>query len=156
MPEIDFRLSPFFLQALKDVLEPVSKSLRLQVAIKLRATPDDDELLEEAWRDSLLEHLNEDLAELLQLLEELSGESVLRISDGQAESLLRAASAIRLKIREVFLSELSEYDLEQGSINVAKLRPEQHKPYACFGFLASFQERLVVQLMPDFYDDESI
>ncbi|WP_309387696.1 hypothetical protein [Cerasicoccus frondis] len=152
MPRLAIKISPFYIQALLDVVEPIEKRLRLQVAVNLDGAPDDDEILLEAWRDSLLEQLREDASYLIELLNQLSPERPLELSEEDAESALRAASAVRLKIREAFLNRFSEEALERDAVEVAMLSPEEQKPYACFTFLARFQEMLVVQLMPEFYD----
>ncbi|GHC07250.1 hypothetical protein [Cerasicoccus arenae] len=152
MPKLSIQISPHFLQALMDVVEPIEQRLHLQVAISLDSVPDDDELLLEAWRDSLLEQLREDGEYLIHLLRKMLSEESLTLTDEEAESTLRAASAIRLKIREVFLSRFSEEALERDQVDMARLGPEERKPYLCFMFLARFQEALVAQLMPDFYD----
>ncbi|MGE9296512.1 MAG: hypothetical protein ACQKBV_09525, partial [Puniceicoccales bacterium] len=67
MPELTIKLNPFFLQALREVIEPINERFRLGVAVSLEGVPEDDELLLEAWRDSLLEQLEEDVNALLEL-----------------------------------------------------------------------------------------
>lgn len=151
MPKLHYQISPFFLQALLDVIEPIEKRLRLQVAVELDGAPDDDEDLLDAWRDSLLEQLREDAGYLLELLRRAGPNQTLTLTNEQAESALRAASAVRLKIREVFLTRIPDEALERDGVDVAHLSPEEQKPFLCFDFLNRFQERLVAQLMPEMY-----
>lgn len=149
MPKLALKISPFYVQALLDVIEPIEKRLRLQVAIDMNGAPDDDEILLEAWRDSLLEQLREDASYLVEVLNQMTPEHPVEFSEADAESALRAASAVRLKIREAFLSRFSEQALERDMIEADALRPEEHKPFMCYSFLARFQEMLVVQLIPE-------
>jgi len=151
MPKLQYKISPFFLQALLDVIEPIEKRLRLQVAVDLNNASDDDEDLLEAWRDSLLEQLREDAKYLLELLQQVDSKQTLTLSDEQAESALRAASAVRLKIREAFLSHIPDEKLEQDGVDIGRLSPEEQKPFLCFDFLYRFQERLIAQIMPEMY-----
>ncbi|MGE9295110.1 MAG: hypothetical protein ACQKBV_02320 [Puniceicoccales bacterium] len=123
------------------------------MAVSLEGVPEDDELLLEAWRDSLLEQLEEDVNALLELIGKFGPGETVHLTDAQADGALRAAAAIRLKIREVFLNGLPNQALETGNVDLARLSPDQHKPYACYSFLAGFQEAICAQLMPDFYDD---
>ncbi|WP_309396617.1 hypothetical protein [Cerasicoccus maritimus] len=152
MPKLAIKISPFYIQALLDVVEPIEKRFRLQLAVNMDGAPDDDEILLEAWRDSLLDQLREDSSYLIELLNQLLPEHPVELSEEDAESALRAASAVRLKIREAFLSRFTEYDLERDLVEPANLGPEEQKPYICYTFLARFQEMLIVQLMPEFYD----
>lgn len=156
MPKLTFKIAPFYLQALLDVVEPIERRLRLQTAVSLDAADDDDDDLLNCWRESLLEQLREDAKYLIGLLQAMGPGEELTLTDAEADSALRAASAVRLKIREAFLANISERALETGKVNLSLLGPEEHKPYACYNFLARFQETLVVQLMPEFYGfDES-
>ena len=68
------------------------------LAIDMNGAPDDDEILLEAWRDSLLEQLREDASYLVEVLNQLTPEHPVEFSEADAESALRAASAVRLKI----------------------------------------------------------
>jgi len=153
MPELSFQLNPFFLQALREIIEPINERFRLAVAVSLEGAPDDDDLLLDAWRESLLEQLRADVEQLIALIGKMGPGEVISLSESEAESAMRAAAAIRLKIREVFLSDIPSRALERGGIDIARLSPEQQKPFACYNFLAAFQETLCAQLMPDFYDD---
>lgn len=151
MPKLHFKISPFFLQALLDVIEPIEKRFQLQVAVNLDGAPEDDEELLEAWRDSLLEQLREDAKCLVELIQQTHPDHTLTLTEQQADSALRAASAIRLKIREVFLRQIPDRLLEQDQVDLHKLSPELQKPFLCYDFLYRFQERLIAQLMPEMY-----
>lgn len=148
MPELKLRVSPFFRQVLFEVLDPVERRLRLQLAVNPDTGPGEDEDLQRAWRESLLEQLRADAKVLRELLGFDSEKGVIALSRARAEALLRSAAAARLTIRESFLSRLTWEALESGEVDVNALGPDEHKPYACYVFLAGLQESLVAQLMP--------
>lgn len=151
MPRLHYKISPIFRQALIEVIEPIEKRFQLQVAVDLEGAPDDDEDLLDAWRDSLLEQLREDAHFLLELLQRTDAEENLTLSEKETESALRAAAAVRLKIREAFLHRIPDEVLECDGVDISSLGLEEQKPFLCYDFLYRFQERLVAQLMPEMY-----
>jgi len=151
MPELTIKLNPFFRQALREIIEPIEKRFQLSLAVSLEGAPTDDDELLTTWRDDLIEQLRADVNRLQEILARSTPEGdTITLSEGEADAALRAASAVRLKIHEVFLDDISDQALESGEVDIAGLSPEQHKPFACYSFLAGFQEWLCTQMMPGF------
>ena len=70
--------------------------------------PEDDEVLQIAWQADLLETLHYDIDYLFTVLRDRDfGSGELIMEDGVAESVVRACSAIRLKLRESALLTLT-------------------------------------------------
>jgi len=113
-----------------------------------RALAEDDPELAEALRESLAESLQADVAVLSVCLEQLQ-KGAVTCSEERACGLIRAISAIRLKIRETALAELSDETLEEGDFDIDDLAWEQIMPYACFDFLAFLQMSVLAQLSED-------
>ena len=61
-----------------------------------------------------------------------------------AEAVVRACSAIRLRLRERWLKPLGDETLESGEVDVASLDESSRKAFMCYLFLATVQE-LVIQ-----------
>ena len=62
-------------------------------------------------------------------------------------AILRAAAAVRLKLREMFLADLPDRVLESGLVNPATLPAPCRKPFICYAILASLLEMLCAHLL---------
>jgi len=117
---------------------------------------DEDPDLAAAWREGLLEALREDCAHLLSIIENHDfGQGVIAIDDQQADATLRACSAIRLKIQQTFLQDIPSEALETGEIDFYALKPDTQKVFACYVFLASWQEMLLAEMYPHIAEEIS-
>lgn len=112
--------------------------------------PVDDPDLRQAWIADLRAEAREDAARLRNLLEdERFGRRPVDLSEEEAESLVRACSTVRLRLRETGLSCLSDEALESGGIRLTRLPAEERRLYACYLFLAGLQSLLISHLDPD-------
>ena len=154
MPEINIRVSHYFVESLSHLLERIAKTLRSELAISVRLVEQDEDLTA-AWEEGLLEQLQDDCRKLMALFRgNQLGKTAVELDSDSADSILRAASAVRIRIRETFLNGLSEEDLEQGEVDFYSLEPDIQQTYACYVFLAGIQEQLVAQL--EGFDDEGL
>lgn len=150
MPKFEFKMSPFFVDTLVEVIKRVTTSLEHHVVIPMDGIDEDPDLAA-AWREGLLESLREDCIDLVSLVSaDRFGEGVVSIEEDKAESTLRACSAVRLKIQQTFLQdEISDEALESGQIDFHALQPDTQKVFACYIFLGNLQEMLLAEMRID-------
>ena len=147
MPDLSISLNPIFLNHLRGIVETVSRSLYRRPAVSISLVDEDDTELAEAWKSGLLLSLREDLEALSNLLLEFgAGDCFITLSDMEAEKLLRAASSLRLRLRESCFRSISEHALETGSVDFRSLALEDQRVYGVYLFLANLQEQLVYGL----------
>jgi len=148
MPEISLNIKPHFLEMLQGLSEEIASYLFDELAIPT-TFPDDDPDMAFIWRETLLEHLSVDCQELIDFLreEQLTGES-FHLEKSRVESIIRACSAIRQKIRSLCFNEFEESFLESYEQEPDSLPEEFQKIYACYTLLAVIQETLVCAIDP--------
>ena len=147
MPTIYVKLSPVFLAAFTDLVEKLSRHASLQLSVPLNGPEADDEDMLEAWKAGLLETVRDDCERLLHVLKDTGlGQQPVKLSEDDAIKVLRASSAVRLKIQQHFLKQFSDEVLETVGLDFHELDPEMQQIYGCYVFLAELQETLVRQL----------
>ncbi|HOO93419.1 MAG TPA: hypothetical protein PKX94_08120 [Opitutales bacterium] len=109
--------------------------------------PEGDALMRQLW----IEHLRSSLAADMEVFWTLIGDQrfgnePLVLSPAEAESVLRAAASLRMRIREAFLSDVDDGVLEKGMLDVQSLPPDLQKVYVSYIFLGSLQELLISHL----------
>lgn len=155
MPEIHLRISPYLAGPLLDILRAVGKNLSLRLAVPLHGPDESDPELLDAWRDGLLETLAADVECLLGFLEDAtSSQKPMAVDEAKSMQLLRAASALRLRLQETFLKRISNEKLESGDVDFDQFEPETQQVYGVYLFLASLQEQLIHSLEPDIHDSQ--
>ena len=148
MIKIDLSIEPSLARAMADLVQTVRENLGKNLAIH-PPFPDDDPDLVEAWKDVLVQSLAQDCQFLLSTLQrEDFGQGELTLEETTAEGLLRACSAIRLKLRETTLQDVTDEELENGAVNPSHLFFEQQKSYLCYLFLAALQSEILLELDP--------
>lgn len=131
-------------------MEQLAQGLQLQLAINLHGPDDSDPVLLEAWRDGLIEGLRSDVVCLLDVIGDLlAGENPIIVEEADAMQLLRAASAMRLRLKELYLASVSDALLEAGDVDFHQLEPERQQAYAAYLLLAALQEQLIAQIDPE-------
>jgi len=140
-------MDPEMVEPLLESLSPVMDFLEDEL-VSAPVFPDgDDELLESSWKQDLLGSQREEMA----VLAELFGADFMEtgravIEPENMDKLLRACSAIRLKIRETHLSEIDDAHLEQGELEELEWSEELQVAYAAYALFASLQELIVAQV----------
>ncbi len=146
MSRIELRLKLELVAPLLDFIKPVLDLLETEAALALPVIDDDDEL-EDIWRDGLINTQIEDRGFLMDLFGAPFLETGhLNVDLDDADRILRAASAIRLKVREKFLGDLSDAALEGGEFDYASLKESERKGFEVYLFFASFQEIIIRHL----------
>ena len=150
MKRIEVKLALPVVAPLLDVIRELAEGLAKELAAPLELK-DIDEDLREAWVDDLLRAQTTEIQVLLGLFnEEFFSEGVVAFDEDNAESIVRACAAVRLRLRERYLAKLDDEILESGDIDVMKLEDPLRKAFMCYLFLATVQELIIQHL------DESI
>ena len=150
MKRIEVKLSLPVVAPLLDVIKDLADNLRKNLAAPL-ALDDLDADFREAWVGELLSSQNDDVHTLLALFnEEFFSEGVVAFDESNAEAIVRACAAIRLRLRERFLKPLGDETLESGDLDLEQLEEPLRKACMCYLFLATVQELIIQHL------DESI
>src|SRR5258708_16862597 len=102
-------------------MKSVADELDANLAISLNHTETDAEF-QDAWRGELISAQGEDCRLLLSLFgSEFFATGVIAFDEENCEGILRACSAIRLRLRERDLKGLEDEALETGGGEVAAL-----------------------------------
>ena len=129
-----------------DFILPVMEKLEHEAALALPVVEDDDEL-DDIWRSGLLETQTDDCSYLMSLFgDEYRESGIVRIEVEKADRVLRASSAIRLKVRETLLAHVSDSDLEGADFDFATLTDPDRKGLAVYMLFAALQEVIIQQL----------
>ena len=144
MKRIEIKLSLPVVAPLLDVIKELGGELQKHLAAPL-AIGDLDPDFHASWVDDLLAAQNEDVRVLLALFnEEFFSEGVVAIDEDNAENVVRACAAVRLRLRTRHLQVFDEETLETGEVELGKLQEPLRKAFLCYLFLATLQE-LVIQ-----------
>lgn len=148
MKRVEVKLNLEAVAPLLDVIKDAADDLGPAHAAVPRV-PDDDADFSDAWKRELLEGQNSDLAVFLSLFgSEFFASGMVPLDANNREAILRACSAVRLRLREKHLKALGDEALESGEVPLADLPEIQHKAFAAYVFLATLQELIVQHLDP--------
>lgn len=146
MKKIEIKLSQPVVAPLLDFVKPLADGLRDDLAFKLQF-PDADPQFQEDWRDELLGAQGDDAGVFMGLFDHEFFESGnIEIDEDNADAVLRAAAAIRLKLRMEFLKDVPDEVLEKGDVPFEGLSFPEQQAYACYLFLATIQEIIIQHL----------
>ena len=150
MKRIEVKLALPVVAPLLDVIKELADSLRKNLAAPL-AMKDLEADFHEAWADELLSTQNEEVRMLLALFgDNFFSEGIVAFDEENAEVIVRACAAVRLRLREKFLKPLGDETLESGDVDLNTLDEPLRKAFMCYLFLATIQELIIQHL------DESI
>jgi hypothetical protein len=146
MKRIEVRLSLPVVAPLLDVIKSVSDSLQGKLATSLEMGEVDEDL-REIWHAELVGEQASDIARLLALFDrEFFSSGVIAFDAENAEPVVRACAAVRLRLREYSLKGLTDETLETGEIEVEKLDAPLRITFMCYLFLATMQELIIQHL----------
>lgn len=150
MKRIEVKLALPVVAPLLDVIKQLADSLGHQLAAPIALTDIDPEF-REAWTGELQGAQNEEVRTLLALFnDEFFSEGVVAFDENNAEVILRACAAVRLRLRDVYLKPFGDEMLEGGDVDLMALAEPMRKAFMCYLFLATIQELIIQHL------DESI
>ena len=150
MKRIEVKLSLPVVAPLLDVIRELADGLRQNLAAPPVLTELDDDF-RDAWVGELVSAQNDDVHTLLALFDgDFFSEGVVAFDEENAEPIVRACAAVRLRLRERYLKPLGDETLETGDIDLTTLDESLRKAFMCYLFLATVQELIIQHL------DESI
>ena len=146
MKRVEIRLSLEAVLPLIAVIREAADSLSDDLAAP-NSLGDIEPDLREGWREDLVSAQNGAITVLLALFDETFDESgVVGVDADNAEPVLRACAAVRLRLRERFLKALNEEVLESGDLEIESLQEPARKAFMCYLFLATIQELIIQHL----------
>lgn len=150
MKRIEVKLALPVVAPLLDVIRDLAEGLRQQLASPI-GLDDLEPDFRASWADELLTAQAEEVKALLALFgDEFFSEGVVAFDEANAEVIVRACAAVRLRLREVYLKPLGDEMLEAGDVDLDTLEDRLRKAFMCYLFLATVQELIIQHL------DESI
>jgi hypothetical protein len=148
MKRIEVRLSLSVVAPLLDVVKSVGDSLDNELAAALDLERIEEDLREE-WRNELVAAQNGDVQSLLALFDsEFFSSGVVNFDESNADAILRACAAVRLRLKDQFLDDLADDALESGEVDLEALPDDQRRFFMCYLFLATVQELVIEHLEP--------
>ena len=103
-----------------------------------------DEDFSDAWKNGLQEDASEDRRSLARvIMDPRFQHGYIQVEEKDADSLIRALSELRLTIRENFLSDIEDKELESGSFEMENEQGSVKLGYFSYLILAEIQERLI-------------
>jgi hypothetical protein len=148
MKRVEVKLNLEAVAPLLDVIKVAADDLGPRLAIDVPAPGGDGDFHRE-WASELLGGQGADIRVLLALFgSEFFTSGVIALDPTNCEPVLRACSALRLRLREAHLKPLGDENLETGELPLEEMPDEQRKAFAAYVFLATLQELLVLHLDP--------
>ena len=146
MKRIEVKLSLPVVAPLLDLIKQAVDDLGGRLAAP-QQLQDLDEELRAAWKHELLSEQNEECRRFLALFDrEFFASGTVAFDEANAESMLRACAAIRLRLRARELADLPDQVIEGGGSAVAQLGEPAQKAFMCYVFLATLQELIIQHL----------
>jgi hypothetical protein len=143
MKRIEVKLSLPVVAPLLDVIKTAADSLQGSLAAPL-GVQDIDPEFREAWTDDLLKSQNDELGTLLALFDkEFFSTGTVSFDEDNAEVIVRACAALRLRLRGTVLKAVTDEALENGEIAVETLTEAQRTAFMCYLFLATIQDLII-------------
>ena len=148
MKRVEVKLNLEVVAPLLDVIKAAADDLRPMLAVDPQLPSEDAEFAVE-WTRELLEAQNSDVGLFLALFDaEFFTEGVIVLDSPNSEPILRACSAVRLRLREKYLLPLGDEALESGEVAAERMTAEQRQAFGAYVFLANLQELIVQHLDP--------
>ncbi|MCU0793146.1 MAG: hypothetical protein MUE42_09930 [Opitutaceae bacterium] len=146
MKRIEVKLSLSVVAPLLDLMKAASDVLEAQIAAPI--TLDDiDADFREDWKAELLQGQHEELHALMGLFNsDFFVNGVVAFDEENAEVIVRACSALRLRLRRHDLKVLGDEQLESGAVDIERLPDALQKPFMCYVFLGTIQELIIQHL----------
>jgi hypothetical protein len=146
MKRVEVKLSLPVVAPLVDLIRELTIDLERSLAAP-QALHDLDQDFRGAWIGELLEGQNGDLRSLLSLFDgEFFTVGVIAFDEKNAEPIVRACTALRLKLRESRLKTLGDESLETGDVEMEGLDETTRTAFMCYLFLATVQELIIQHL----------
>ncbi len=147
MKRVEVKLSLAIVAPLLDVIKGMADDLGTNLAATVAPVDEHDRDFYQAWRDELITAQNADVKVLLALFnDEFFSEGVVAFDEANAEPIVRACAALRLRLRAQPLAKLGDESLESGNVDLPDLDDPVRKAFMCYLFLATIQELIIQHL----------
>lgn len=143
MKRIEVNLNVEAVAPLLEFIKPILESLASE-PVQATDLGEEDRELQELWHDGMIQNQVTDCEHLTRLFDRKffkSGRIVL--TSQNADHVLRAASAIRLKLRTTAMEGIADSALETGDIDPDSLSEPERLGFASYLFLATLQEIII-------------
>ena len=150
MKRVEVRLSIAAVAPLLDLIKAVADELREHIAVPVVLTGSDTDFAD-VWREDLLQSQRDDCDRLFSLFDqEFFTEGVVALDRDNAEAVLRASAALRLRFRSTRLKRMTDEALEalEADSVLDALDGDEKKAFACFVFLDELQKIILKYLDP--------
>ena len=148
MKQVEIRLNISAVAPLLDVIKEAADDLRTTLAIRARF-PEEDSDFSETWVQELMAAQNSDVREFLGLFDsDFFADGTVAIDGDNADSLLRACAALRLRIHERWLRQVPADILEDEDAEISTVPVEIRLPFAAYTFLDQVQKIILEHLSP--------
>ncbi len=146
MKRIEVKLSLPVVAPLLDVIRQLADGLGQKLAAP-QDLGDIDQDFRDSWGGDLLEGEGKGGKALLALFDdEFFAEGIVAFDEDNAEPIVRASAAVRLRLREVYLKGLDDDALEGGEVELEQMSEAVRKAFMCYLFLATVQELIIQHL----------
>ena len=156
MKRVEVRLSIAAVAPLLDLIKAAADELREHVAVPVALTGADTDF-SDLWREDLLQSQRDDCDRMFSLFDqEFFSEGVIGLDRDNAEAVLRASAALRLRFRGTRLQRISDEALEalEADNGLSGLDEAEKKAFACFVFLDELQKIILKYLDPLSVDED--
>lgn len=146
MKRIEVKLSLGVVAPLLDVIKSAADSMDDELAAPQPLHGIDADL-REVWHDDLVAAQNGDVQTLLALFNsDFFSSGVVSFDEDNADAILRACAAVRLRLRTRFIEDLPDETLESGEVDLDALPEPTRKAFMCFLFLDTVQKLIIEHL----------
>jgi len=146
MKRIEVKLSLPVVAPLLDVMKSVADSLMGSLAVPLNPIEGDEEM-HDTLQAELLGAQNGGVRSLLEMFDrEFFETGMIAFDEENAEPILRACAALRLRMREQYLKTFEDESLESGDVEIEDLPEPMRHIFMCYVFLATIQELIIQHL----------
>jgi hypothetical protein len=146
MKRIDVTLNVGVIAPLLDFLRPILKTLESETAFPPEMAEVDRELAG-LWREGLIHTQVEDCRRFVALFDaSFLNTGQITLTEEHADSLLRATSALRIKLRGGALAGLKDEQLQSREVNLGALTEEQRSGFAALCLMEEIQEIILKHL----------
>ena len=143
MKRIEVKLAVHVVAPLLDLIKGMADSLRSELASPYAPSGLDPEF-DAVWSGELLTAQCVDLQVLLGLFnEEFFADGVIALDEDNAEQIVSATAAVRLRLRSQYLGVLGDETLETGNVELEGLEEPLRKAFMCYLFLATIQDLII-------------
>jgi hypothetical protein len=146
MKRIEVSLNVGVVAPLLDFIKPLLRTLESETAFGPDMAQADRDL-EGLWREGLIQTQIEDCRRFLGLFgADFCNSGKIELTAEDADPVLRAAAAVRLKLRSSALKNLPDAALAEEKVDLAALSEGERRGFAAYIFLATLQEIVIKHL----------